>query len=1581
MKRTIIILLIVLFVSLSGLNVASTNTHTQDKNLVDYNSSNNYLLPEVNQKNSDSEDQYKSLSIDKNDIIFPTSELLGSVQNFEISFENPIIYESTDFSEIYVSECGYSVIGSAPMLPQRSITLTYEPGTTIIDLNFKPNSLYYETLSKPIVPAPEPYPVVTDYDIFDNQLEGRISTDSKIYNSNQYYPEDWFYYYTGMGLHPITDERVLFLIVHISPIKYNPIVNQIKFFNTASLTVTVEGPKSELNSNSNSNSRSNSESAPVGSTTRAVTHDMVIICPSVFKAELNDFAKHKTNTGVDTEIVTIEDINSGTYFTIQGRDQAEKIKYFIYDAIKEWQIKYVLLVGDVERVPTRITHVEESGLNDDEASDLYFADVFNSANTFCDWDYDADNAFGEYSGSNIDRADLFPDVHIGRFPASTSSEVSTLVDKTKTYEISAIGQPWYKNTVLCGLDTFSGGTPEGEYLSDYIARNYLQDFNNIKLYESTNTLTTQNIKSNWNNGAGFVSFSDHGLHSSWGNVFSSSDVSTLTNGYKLPFVNFDACLTGEFDQGSSDCIAEKTILNSNGGGVAVVASSRIAYGSWGVSHINSVSGYLNVRLYYNMKQTTQIAGALLTNAKIDYLRNVGSGGSTNFKTLVEYNYFGDPSLLLGGLPTAIYNLKCSENVSKINPGQSTVYTIQVENTDIQTRQIQLTTSSPPQKWAVKLSEKSLTLLPGTMKNVTLTVTAPDDALADSIGNIKVFGTLANIERNICIGTQTKINRIYGFEITSEGQTHSFGEIFPGNDINFTFKITNFGNAEEKIDLKLISNQEDTTLWKYKFSEQIVTLDAFSDTTGKVNIEVPNRAVSMDYYFNVSGKLQSNGNTKNFQILLFVERIYSVFINCSNPEQTTDPNKNLTFYVTLENSGNHLEEFKLLIKNMPTEWTVKFKKDNIVNDTIKVGPFSVLDVKGIISVPKGTLVGNYNLTLFALCGADEISSDECKSYSSVGLNINVNRVYGIELRSLNEEYNITPGKTIQKYIEVINLGNYRDFAVLEITNKPENWIVNLERYNDILLYANEKRDLSISITPGEKTIMGSYGVNIRGTVEGDGSYSDLKLVIKINRITGAEIINVEPENKYKPGEKWELKTVVKNLGNDNEKITLSIPTQFSFGEVKLRNSETIDLKPFGEKDLILDLILDEFATAGKHYIPISAKLNSLDENITINLEFEVLHIQGIELNVLKNKIESQPGEEVKVVLNIHNLGNSKDNFTLEVYNIPENWVKRFPEKQTLTLREFSERNFSLYFSIPEDEPYHDIDLEFRIQSRTDSKTNYILPVTISLEEEKFSLIEFEDESSMFLIIVVILVIIFLIVVGIVVQRRRRKRKEVDSKENIIRYSVSSDGSKVAWDESYEPTGDQFKPPTELPHGQVFELQVQAPQTYRRSIYSGSDLQNPNIQPTSLQQNQQQFIGQNYNYTESPIPIQMGGQYQTEEFNFKRPGRDDVQDENAQIIRTQPIVVPEATHPLFIESDQDVIFEEVELESDNVEYYDPEEDGLKLEFSKPTTQNDLHKSELSKKDLKNDTTEQTSGVKVFKHQEGFEFKKPQHYKNNL
>ncbi len=1410
MRKYLLVILIIFSLIISGLGVSSTELI--DNQDIENSKINSELY--VNPATKSNGIGEFGLPIPKNDVWISEIDLFdNNKETFHFTFNSPEIVEQSEFSHILVPECSYMTPGGAPIIPYRVATFTFTPGTRIKKINFEPIDINYESISKPIRPALEPVLLVNDW---TNNFNPEPKMDLRIYQNNQLYPNNWFEYSTGMGLNPNNNERELFLVVHIYPARYNPENNNICYISSGDLEIIIEEPKEA--DVLISHSRGASDNDP-SNNNRDVTYDMVVICQNNYKTEeLVEFAERKTSTGVDTIVVTLTDITSERYFpkSIEHQsDEQEIIKYFIYSAVKEWDIKYALLIGDHEVIPTRITHVSEPGLNDNEAADLYYADVFESGNNYCDWDGDGDGNYAEYSNGNIDGVDLYPDVHIGRLPASSTSQLTNLLEKTINYEYTAIGQDWFNNAILCGLDTFGGGTPEGEYLSDQIAERYLDDFNVIKLYESDNTLTTQNVKTNMNEGAGFTSFSDHGLHSSWGNTFSSSDARSLNNGNKLPFVNLDACLTGEFDQGSSDCLAEEIILNPNGGGVAVVASSRIAYGSFGTSHINTASGYLNLRLYHNFDRTTQVAGELLTNAKIDYIRNVGSGSSANFKTIVEFNYFGDPSLLLGGLPTAIYNLKCEDNASSVKPGESAEYRIQIENTDIQMRSIELSTSKPPENWKVKLSESNIDLDPKHRTNITLTVTAPNDELAGTIGKIKVIASLSNIERTLSLETRTTVTRIYGVNILSNsGFSNTTGSVYPGKYVNLTFHVFNLGNGEDVFNLDLETEDLEASSWDYIFKDSPISIPAFDQRDVDVRILVPHETDARNYNLSIKAKIQGISKSKKLDLIVTVFRVYGVSLTCDNPSQATDPGVNITFKVDLINEGNHLEYYFLMIPKLPEYWSVTFQTRDEINDTIYIGPFTTIPVNIIIHIPQGTRVGDYNFTVITQClFTNMVVSDETT------LNIKVNRIYGILLTAPIPEMSSDPGDENLFYLELANLGNDFDSANIEILGKPNKWEVLIDSQFNIMLMPNGKRNIGINIIPYENTLVGEYDVSLRATLTSDNSVSDLRLKININRIYNLSMSDIDPPMNLTSGITTRLPVKITNLGNEKDSVILSIPKQIDNCEVAIKESGPISLKAFGTKELNFEIEPSKYICAGVKTIPIVATLESTQENYTFDINFNIRQFYGIEASSPKHRVVSQPGNEISFDLSIYNTGNGEDTYIVMIDGIPNDWTINFPTRYSITIQPFQNLNKTLFLNIPDDEDYHEVDMEVRIKSTGDNKTKTSLQLTVAIEKEEVIIAGMGVET--FSISIIVLIIILLLITVFIVRRRSKKKESTEVVENVSMvtdYTLGSDGSRVQWEDPSSVMPAQYNPPTPMPVEEQFEIQVERPDTYRKQSSS-------------------------------------------------------------------------------------------------------------------------------------------------------------------
>ena len=194
--------------------------------------------------------------------------------------------------------------------------------------------------------------------------------------------------------------------------------------------------------------------------TDSLDYDLLIITPEEFQPAIEPLAVHKSATGMPTTLKTLEHI----YGRFTGADEPEKIKRAIEHYHRFNGIKYVMLVGDVDKFPVRwVTHEEP---NQPESisyyfpSDLYYADLYDADGVFNSWNFDDDEYFGEHLKSdscgsdpysvNADHADLHPDVAVGRVPASNIPEVESYVAKVIRYEHLTFDpdSDWFHNVLL-----------------------------------------------------------------------------------------------------------------------------------------------------------------------------------------------------------------------------------------------------------------------------------------------------------------------------------------------------------------------------------------------------------------------------------------------------------------------------------------------------------------------------------------------------------------------------------------------------------------------------------------------------------------------------------------------------------------------------------------------------------------------------------------------------------------------------------------------------------------------------------------------------------------------------------------------------------------------------------------------------------------------------------------------------------------------------------------------------------------------------------------------------------------------------
>jgi hypothetical protein len=568
-----------------------------------------------------------------------------SSQEEDIKFENKIL----QYSDLMLKEKGnlinIELKGTNSelirkdhyMIPINIETFNFPFGTEIIEVKCKPKNIHTEILTKELMISPDPIiigqkPIVSQ--------KNHISTINK-----------WFEYKVGTGL--IDNNHYHIVNLQVYPIQYKPYENKLIWAEEIDISIQYIEPEHSISFGDD--------------------YDLIVITPTEFTDELDSLISHKNSVGVSTILVTLDEIYNSDYYPVKGRDEQEKIKYFIKESVENWGISNVLLVGGASIFPFRTASIVidyDPPMTMEVKSDLYYADLYDADGGFSSWDSNGNDIFCEYNWGpegETDEVDFYPDINIGRLACNNEDEVITCVNKIITYETAEVyTEDWFSDIVVLGGDTFpdyGGEIDEGEYFTDKTIT-LMEGFRPEKLWASNGRLSgdtgVENISDELNQGSGFVVFSGHGYPHLWmthphkndsialpgpNGRYLNTDISNLNNGNKLPIVILFACSNSDYN--IPPCFGWSFLSNPSGGGIASYGSTDTAFGYVGRSVINGVFGKITYDTLMGYRfNGAKTLGLMWSYAVTKYIHQISH--DTDVLTTVQYQLFGDPTLKVAG---------------------------------------------------------------------------------------------------------------------------------------------------------------------------------------------------------------------------------------------------------------------------------------------------------------------------------------------------------------------------------------------------------------------------------------------------------------------------------------------------------------------------------------------------------------------------------------------------------------------------------------------------------------------------------------------------------------------------------------------------------------------------------------------------------------------------------------------------------------------------------------------------------------------------------------------------------------------
>jgi hypothetical protein len=345
--------------------------------------------------------------------------------------------------------------------------------------------------------------------------------------------------------------------------------------------------------------------------------DYIVIGPQELLDVAEPLLEHRRAQGLLASAVSIDSIYNEFGF---GEARPEAIKDFLSYAYHHWTApapRYVVLLGDgtwdfLDALGTGVTN---------EVPPLMVKTSYLWTSS--------DPAYAAVNGD-----DLFPDIAIGRLPASTVEDAHNMVEKILAFENGDAS--FFNNITLVADNADNAGDFEADV--DALASTVLAGRQVEKLYlsELGTTATRDAIVQTFDDGASIVSYLGHGSINLWANenIFHNNTVPLLAPQAQQPFVLTLNCLNGFFTLPYFDALAENLVKAEARGAIAVFSPSGLS--------LNEPAQVFHKALLEALVSGEHLRlGDAVLAAQEDYAE---TGALPEL--LAIYHLFGDPALLM-----------------------------------------------------------------------------------------------------------------------------------------------------------------------------------------------------------------------------------------------------------------------------------------------------------------------------------------------------------------------------------------------------------------------------------------------------------------------------------------------------------------------------------------------------------------------------------------------------------------------------------------------------------------------------------------------------------------------------------------------------------------------------------------------------------------------------------------------------------------------------------------------------------------------------------------------------------------------
>lgn len=321
---------------------------------------------------------------------------------------------------------------------------------------------------------------------------------------------------------------------------------------------------------------------------------MLIVTHPLFREAADSIALfHQVKDNMSVQVVTTDQIynefSSGAMDVSAIRDFTKMI--FDRSTSENNRLKYLLLLGDGS-----YNNISRSSGNSNYIPTYQSESSLNASSS-----YTSDDFFGlleNEEGGTTFMESFTVDIGVGRLPVKTPYEAKVLYKKVKNYNISRNMADWRNNILFIGDDEDGNiHMSQANSLADWVSTNYPQFAVKKVLLDAYKQVSTSTgarypdvsriVNDNIQKGTLIVNYTGHGGERgiTAEQILMREDLTKQTNFNNLPLFVTATCSFSRFDDLSDDegnllestSAGEVSLLNENGGNIALLSTTRIVY--------------------------------------------------------------------------------------------------------------------------------------------------------------------------------------------------------------------------------------------------------------------------------------------------------------------------------------------------------------------------------------------------------------------------------------------------------------------------------------------------------------------------------------------------------------------------------------------------------------------------------------------------------------------------------------------------------------------------------------------------------------------------------------------------------------------------------------------------------------------------------------------------------------------------------------------------------------------------------------------------------------------------------------------